>query len=254
MADVTNLESLLKASFWNQMQRVHTAIPCVILDVQNDLNEQRITVQPCIDILNEDGTTSQRSAMVNVPLIFPASSSSALTFPVFKGDNVVCLFSMRAMEIFNETDGLPAPPNNLAKFNQKDAMAIPGLFPRKSAINNPNKRTNTHSTLDTVLAHNIGESSEVEIRLKPNGDMIINTTGFVQVNSGTAEINTEVLTVNAETTNWNGDINHTGNLNHTGSQIVSGDVIAGGKSLISHTHNMPSIQNGDTTKPTTPPL
>lgn len=252
MAEITTMESLLKASFWNQMQKVHTAIPCIVLEVQNELKEQRVTVQPCIDILNEDGTTQRRSPMVNVPLIFPSSSTSALTFPVSKNDKVVCLFSMRAMEVFSETNGQPAPPNNFAKFNQKDAMAIPGLFPRQDSINNPSKRTNPHDTKDTVLVHNIGTSSEVEIRLKPSGDLIINSPAMVQINCQTAEVNAESsasvttpqLTVDADSTTWNGDIELNGNLNQSGTHTLDG------VNMNTHYHNQPNDSRGDTEMPT----
>src|SRR5690606_3688506 len=105
MAEQATFESVLKAMFWDQMNKVYTTIPCIVVDVQNDLKEQRVSIQPSIDILNEDGSTFQRSVVVNVPLIFPASSTSALTFPVNKGDTVIGMFSMRAMEIFSEGDG-----------------------------------------------------------------------------------------------------------------------------------------------------
>jgi len=262
MAEQATFESVLKAMFWDQMNKVYTTIPCIVVDVQNDLKEQRVSIQPSIDILNEDGSTFQRSVVVNVPLIFPASSTSALTFPVNKGDTVIGMFSMRAMEIFSEGDGRPAPPNNYAKFNQKDAIAVPGLFPRRLAINNPNKRTNNHDTKDTVIVHNIGTANEVEIRLKPNGSVIINSPNQVQINCQTAEVNAEQsialttpqLTVQADNTDWQGNINLTGNVSQDGSQTVSGDVTASGKSLVNHTHNMPNIQSGSTTKPTTPPV
>lgn len=252
MAQKSSLESYFKAAFWNQMQKIHTSIPCIVIDIQNDLNEQRVSVQPSIDILNEDGTTRQRPVIVNVPVIFPASSTSAFTFPIAKGDTVLCLFSMRAMEIFSEGDGRPAPPNNLAKFNVKDAIAIPGLMPRRNAINNPSKRTWDHNTQDTVVAHNIGTTQEVEIRLKPDGSVIINSPLLVQVNCQTAEVNAEQslsistpqLNVDADSTTWNGDITHNGNTNQSGTLTLDGI------NMNTHTHNQPNDSRGDTEMPT----
>jgi hypothetical protein len=256
MARKASLEELLKASFWNQMNKVFTAIPCIVVNVQDDLAELRVDVQPCIDILKQDGTTEPRAVILNVPVMFPATSTSALTMPVNKNDTVLVVFSMRAMEMFSESDGRPSVPDNYAKFNKKDAIAIVGLFPRRKSINNPKKRAFKHSTKDTVLSHNIGTASEVEVRLKANGDVIINSPTKVEVNCAsivancdTAEVNaTSSLSVTSPDTTWLGNIQLTGNLTQTGifaltgiatmssTLVVAGNVTSAGKSFATHTH------------------
>lgn len=256
MQKADEMSELLNAHFWDKMQQVYTVIPAYVLQIYNDLEELRIAVQPSINIVNEDGTFMERSTIANVPVMMPASSTSAITFPINVGDTVLCLFSMRAMEVFSESaDGRPANPNNFAKFRQKDAIAIPGLFPRRKSINKKSKRNLQHDTKDLVVAHNIGQSSECEVRFKTDGSIIINApSSNVTINTPQAVVNAEdSVEINSPTSTFNGNIQLNGSMNSTGTVVASIDVVGGGKSLSSHTHLMQAIQSGGTTKPTAPP-
>ena len=262
MASEVGWEKLLSSSFWKEMNEIYTAMPATVISVVDNLEEQRINVQPSLNKLFLSGQSAPRATIINVPVIMPATSSSAITMPINEGDTVWLMFSMRAMEIFMEGDGLPSTPDNHAKFDQKDAVAIIGLFPRKKAVNNPSKRTLPHSTKDLVVVHNIGTSSEVELRLKPDGNLIINSPKSVIVNCKDAEVNAESsasittpqLTVDASNTDWTGNISLSGDINQTGSQTVSGDVVASGKSLASHTHQGSPTAPTGAVSPTGAPL
>ena len=283
MASDDSGEEALSNSFWYEMNEVYTSMPCIVVEIVDNLKEQRINVQPCINKLLLDGTTQARSVISNVPVIFPSTNTSAITMPVNKGDIVWCNFSMRAMEIFSESDGKPSTPNNRAKFDQKDAVAFIGMNTRKTAVNNTNKRTLPHSTKDLAITHNLGKSSEVEIRFKPNGDMIITSPAKVTVNtvdaevnaSGSASITSPQLTVDVPVTTWTGDINLTGNMTQSGNNTVVGNltqtgavaitgavtatsvsaptITAAGKSLSTHTHNVLETNNTAVAHPTLPP-
>jgi len=254
MANRDSWEEVLTNSFWHEMNEIYTSMPCVVVSVVDDLKEQRVNIQPCLDKLLLNNKSSPRSVILNVPVIFPSTSTSAITMPINIGDTVWGMFSMRAMEVFSESDGKPSVPNNRAKFDQKDAVALIGMTTRRNAINNPNKRKYPHSTKDLVVSHNIGKSSEVEIRFKPDGEMIINSPKKVTVNTPEATVNattkatvtTPSLTVAATNTTWTGNITHTGNLTQTGTvaitgavtatSVTAGTVIGGGKNLGTHTH------------------
>ena len=246
MAKQPTHEELLKAAIWSQLSRVYTSIPCIIVTVHDNLEEQRVDVQPCINLMKDDGTIEERGVILNVPVMFPSSSTSAITFPLNVGDNVACLFSMRAMEVFNESDGKPSTPDNYAKFNQKDAYCIPGLQTRRASVNNPANHRLTHNTKDLVVCHNIGTANEVEIRLKPNGDMIVTSPNKVEVKCKTAVINaTTSLAVTSPNTTWNGNIVHNGTLSTTtviATSVTATNVTGGGKSLSNHVHS--NVQSG----------
>lgn len=289
MASDDSGEEALSNSFWYEMNEVYTSMPCTVVGIVDDLKEQRINVQPSLNKLLLDGTTQARSVILNVPVIFPSTSSSAITMPINKGDLVWCNFSMRAMEIFNESDGKPSTPNNHAKFDQKDAVAFIGMNTRRTAINNSSKRTLAHSTKDLAITHNIGKPAEVEIRFKPNGDMIITSPAKVTVNavdavvnaSNSAHLTSPQLAVDVPATTWTGNITHIGNVTQTGNNTVTGNltqsgvvaitgatsvtgaltatsvtsptITGAGKDLGTHTHNILETNSTSTPHPTTAP-
>ena len=237
------LETVINSAFEYHIQSIYTAIPGIVIKVHGKLEEQRVDVQPAIKRKFKDGSIVEQPVILNVPLQFPASSTSALTFPVNVGDTVMCIFSQRTLDTFKTSDGL-CEPNDYRKFDRRDAMAIPGIFPFTKAINNPKRRTNKHSTEDMVLAHNIGTANECEVRLKKDGNIIINTEKNVTVNCTEATVNGNAK-VNG-TTDISGDVKIGGKLDVTGI-VKAADFKAEEFTFLTHTHT------GNLGSPTSPP-
>lgn len=173
MSDIT-FEELLNT--WWDYQKLHmfTAIPAVIVNVK-DIEQARVDVQPLINTVFADMTDEDEwPSILSVPLMFPSSSTSAVTFPVKQGDTVLVVFSQRCMDVFKGGDGTPQPPSDYRIFDKRDAVAIPGLWPFGLSKNIVSSRTLEHSTTDTVIAHNIGTDSECEVRLTSGGSIKIN--------------------------------------------------------------------------------
>jgi len=173
MTDMT-FESAVKALFDYQMRNVFTALPALVMRVE-DAGEQRVAVKPLVNNVFPDWEDSiEFPTILSVQLMYPSSSTSAITFPVNAGDTVLLVFAQSCMDVFKSGDGTTQPPSDYRRFDKRDAIAIPGLFPFGLAINQQSKRTLTHSTDDVVVAHNLGTPEECEIRLKPTGKVEIN--------------------------------------------------------------------------------
>ncbi len=173
MASDLTIESAMTAFFEYQMRNMYTAIPAKIMQVRN-AEQCKVDVKPLIDMVFSNLETLEWATIPNVPVMYPSSSASAITFPVKAGDIVLLVFSQSGLDVFKSGDGTPQPPSDYRTFNMRDAIAIPGLFPFGLAINQQSKRTLTHSTDDVVVAHNLGTGAECEIRLKPTGKVEIN--------------------------------------------------------------------------------
>jgi hypothetical protein len=193
----------LKGFVNDQLVNLWTCIPCVVLTVHQGLKEQKVDVQPIIKKVDYEGKSFDHPPILGVPLIFPSSKSSGFTFPIERGDTVLCLFSQRGLDTFKTSNGTSQAPTDFRKFDKRDAIAIPGLFPFGNAINNPSKRTYPHDTKDAVISHNIGKSTEVEIRLKPDGTLVVNSPIKTEVNAPNVEVNSEDTTVNTTTSTIN---------------------------------------------------
>ena len=97
MANRDSWEELLTNSFWHEMNEIYTSMPCVVVGIVDDLKEQRVHIQPCLDKLLLDNKSSPRSVILNVPVIFPSTSTSAITMPINEGDTVWGMFSMLSL-------------------------------------------------------------------------------------------------------------------------------------------------------------
>jgi len=226
------IDDFVATQFQIEMGSVATAIPCIITNVHGDFGDQRVDVQPAINNLYKDGTSDPQPQILSVPVVLPGSNTSLVSFPLNVGDTVLCVFSQRSMDNFKISNGLPTPPNDFRKFSDQDAIAIPGLRTFARSMNKVAIRKFPHDpSKDLVIAHNVGSGSEVMIQMKENGDIIVNTDFNVITNSLTAtvnarekvEINAPQMDVNVDTTNWNGDINHTGDVTHMGNVTQTGD-------------------------------
>jgi phage baseplate assembly protein gpV len=193
------LSSVLNDFYNHKTSDMYTAIPCRVITIRIELEDQRLDIQPLTNKSLPDGTVIEQPTILNVPLIFPASKKASMTFPMDVGDIVLCVFSQRSTDAFKASTGsVTYTPEDKRRFSIRDAIAIPGLFPFKDSINDPAKRKWTHSTRDMVITNNIGESTECEFRLKDNGNIEMRTDQdfYATFNDGLIECNN--LTIEAQ--------------------------------------------------------
>jgi len=236
MSREASLEELLKSSFQAQLVNQWTSIPCIVVSVRDGLNGQMVDIQPTINQKQKDGTVKERSVILGVPVSFQVSKKAGFTFPIEVGDTGIALFSMRSLDVWKSSNGLPSTPNNNAKMDKSDAMFIPGLQPPGMAVNNPAKHVLTHSTSDTVLFQNLG-GVESEVRLKADGSIEINTSNQpVTINCSVANINateeinlsSPVMNVDVPATTWTGAITFNSNITQIGSYVQTGSYTLAG--------------------------
>lgn len=238
------LADIIDAHIQSEKAKWNTAIPCIVTNVVGELSSQRVDVQPAVNKLYKDGEEEEHSQILAVPVIFPGSMTSLISWPIQVGDTVYCVFSQRSMDNFKAGNGQPTVPNDYRKMSIQDAVAIPGLVPFGKSLNNPAVRTFPHSTRDLVISHNIGSATECEIRFKENGDIIVNTNFNVITNSRTAQVNaTEsiglkapLMNVDVPQTNWKGNITQTGNYIQTGNYTMTGVATFNGINFATHKH------------------
>lgn len=246
MIDV-DLMDIIRTQFRIDMSDFHTALPCKVVNVYQDNKQQKVDVIPSINNLMKDGTGEPGMQMLGIPVIFPGSSTTLISFPINNGDTVLCVFAQRSMDNFKIGSGEPTTANDYRKFSDQDAVAIPGLFPFGKSLNNPAVRKFPHdSNRDLCIAHNIASGTEVNMMLKQSGELIVNTEQAVIVNCKTGimnatesyTINTPTMNINASTTNWVGNIIHQGNYTMTGQARFNGRLFD------THTHAGVTPGNG----------
>lgn len=189
------------------LSQIQTAMPGVVVTVRQSLHEMTVDVQPMVSFMTEDDEPMERPVVLNVPIHFPTSRKSGMTFPVEPGDPVLLVYSMRNLDTWKRGQGTEsAIPTDKRKFDKRDCIAIPGVFPFTEAPNAPAKHTHAHDSKDTVMYSNLGDGNEVEVRLKPDGNLIINAPVKVTVYTVDAEVNADSsVVVNTNTATVNAD-------------------------------------------------
>lgn len=239
-----------------QLEGMQTAIPAVILAVKDGGESLFIDAQPLINILTREDTTVSETPIYNVPMSQSASSVGGMIFPVAVGDNVLLIFSQRGIDRWKYGTGIPVTPADFRRFDKKDCVAIPCIFPKALSMAQTSKHSGDYSVGDTILFNRPGNT---EIIVKQNGDVVVNAPNKATVNCKEAEVNasessttnTNIYRVNCSqyivttqsysvgTTNYS--MNATGSAVSTGAYNMNGSFVLNGIPMESHGH----IEQGD---------
>ena len=227
------LEARLNAFFDFKMSGMFV---CMIAEVLNTdkLEQCRIDVKPIVNHEYRDSTIVEYPTILSVPVQFPSSSTSALTFPINQGDNVLLVFSQKGLDVFKSGATSAHDPIDMRSFDKRDAIAIPCVTPFSKSINDPVKRTLLHSVDDMVMTHNIGLPTECEVRMKPTGKVQITSPLQVEIVSPIVNVVGSFNVVGATTLAGavtmssptpivsNANMNIIGNLSVTGASTFTG--------------------------------
>lgn len=196
-----------------------TAMPATV--VSYDFDNQSVDVTPDIDAIDQEGNTYKRPTIATVPVVFPCSPTSAITFPLPAGSKVLLVWSMRSVDNWKQNGS--GTPSDYRMFDIRDAYAIAGAYPR-----NQTKTRAGQSKDDLVLVHNIG-GSQCEIHLKASGDILAKTPTTFKIEASSVEIDAPITT--------------------TSTITAAGNVVGAGVSLNSHTHGGVSSGGSNTGVP-----
>lgn len=214
------LDSAILRVIENQAVQQYTAIPCVVVAVQ-DARQGIVDVKPLINIIYDNGETRERPPILGVPLMMPATSTSIINLPVQIGDTVLCVFSMRGLDVFKAGDGSPAAPADYRIFDKRDAIAIPGLFPFSE---HPNQSVADYDPTALSITHNVGLPTEAVVKITETGEIEANSNIGASLSVGAASVTitpvgvdiTGILTINGAPY-----------LAHTHSGVTTGPGVSG---------------------------
>lgn len=232
-----SLSFALKTFFDYQMKGVWTVMPCMAISDAN-VEEMRVDVQPLIDGLYDDGTTERRPPLYSVPLQMPATNNSVIWVPVSEGDILLCVFSQRSLDNFKAGVGEFQEPSDYRRFDKRDAIAIPGIFPFKQAVTA--RRTIPSDPKSLSLTNNVGTPQEVTIQLTPSGDITMTSPTAISLNAPVLNLNGQAAILGpvavAGTTEFVGAVTTKGIVSMEGAVAMTGVVTINGIPYLAHFH------------------
>ena len=188
-----SLETILNSQIDFRLSDIYVTMVAEVTNVSK-LNECRIDVQPVVNKKYIDGEIMAYPEILSVPVQFPSSSTSALTFPINQGDNVLLVFSQKGLDVFKSGATSAHDPIDMRSFDKRDAIAIPCVNPFSKSINDPVKRTLFHSVDDMVMTHNIGLPTECEVRMKPTGKIELTSALQVDIKAPITNVTSTIST------------------------------------------------------------
>jgi hypothetical protein len=187
-----------------------------------------VDVQPLVNgrARQTDGTYKplQMPVLLDCPILWQGGGGVTLTFPIKQGDECLIIVASRCIDGWYEAgpDNGPTDPPEFRMHNLSDGFALVGV-----------KSLPKSWTVDSVATLRSDDNSTY-VQLDPTGQAVkITAPGGVNINGVT--------------------IDSSGNVNSPATITATTDVIGGGKSLKSHTHNVPNVQGGSSTLPTLAP-
>ena len=96
---------------------------------------QTVTVRPAFRTKRKDGADVPLPLIRDVPVFFPGSRTSALTFPIFPGDECLLIFADACIDGWFETGTATQPPSG-RMHDWSDAFAFVGFRSKPNALQN----------------------------------------------------------------------------------------------------------------------
>lgn len=237
----------LKAALEGWQAKLWTALPAII--VSYDAAKQTCQCQPTIQALVRDqsGVAAWVTLpiLVDVPVLFPGAGGFTLTFPVAAGDEVLVIFSSRAIDGWWQL-GDVRPQVELRMHDLSDGFALLGT----------RNQTRMLPSLSTTAVQLRNDAGDAYVQIKPNKDVELHTPAAANVTAATLTATLSgSATIHAPTITLDGNVVCTGALDVNGVATASAvvgtiDVSAGGKNMLAHTHTGVQTGSGTSGPPT----
>lgn len=132
-------EESLRAMLDGLQAKMWTALPCVVVSVDDD--GQHATFQPAIKsiVRNPDGSTTpvDLPVLTSVPMQFPNGGGVGMTFPVKAGDEAMVVFSARPLDAWQQSGGTQAQID-ARMHDLSDGLAMMGFRSSPRALQSVN--------------------------------------------------------------------------------------------------------------------
>lgn len=156
--DDLSREDLAELQFAAWAEELHTALPGRVESY--DAAAQTADVRPMVRraLPNVEGGTTPREMPVlrSVPVVWPRTGSWFLHMPIVAGDSVLLVVLERDLARWRQT-GAVSDPIDHRHHHLAHAVAVPGLFPRASALAENETATSNARGSELVLGHTSGQ-------------------------------------------------------------------------------------------------
>ena len=113
------------------LSSLHCAMPGIVESF--DSETQTVSVRPAYRAKRKDGSDVVMPLIRDVPVFFPGSRASALTFPIYPGDECLLIFADACIDGWFETGTATRLPSG-RQHDWSDAFAFVGFRSKPNAL------------------------------------------------------------------------------------------------------------------------
>jgi len=132
MAKTPTLSEVINLAIENNSYNLHTSIPAIVESF--DYTKKTISAKIALKRkYKSENQSKELPILTDIPILYPQTNKSIISFPLEKKDPVLLIFSERSIDAWKTTGGI-TDPQDTRKHNISDAIAIPGVFPISGGI------------------------------------------------------------------------------------------------------------------------
>lgn len=176
---LANPDSLEVLQSWLHQARleIHTALPARIDRYDAAAGTVDVTPLLRVQVPQSDGSNGMEDLprIYNVPVCFPRATRWALTFSLAPGETVMLVFGESDVSRWWAQGSADVmSPGDLARHSLAHAMAVPGLFPRASTLQNPAPAA---AVGDATSALVLGDDQGTRLTIRGDGTLEVTQGG-----------------------------------------------------------------------------
>lgn len=172
----------------------------------DNLKDGYVDVQPLANYLDYSMNEIEYPILYNVPVVFPNTGLTSITYPVNQGDGVLILFTERDSSTYlNGVKDTHLPIRN-SYLSLNHAVAFVGFSTVDSSCFNQNNYKNKLDMNDLNIVHNKKTDNEIVLSLKSDGNIKIKTDKIIYTESKEVNVKADVVNANSSLIKTENDV------------------------------------------------
>lgn len=172
----------------------------------DNLKDGFIDVQPLTNFLDYSMNEIELPVIYNIPVIFPNTATTSITYPVNQGDGVLLVFTQQDSNAYLNGVKEPHLPLSQSWLSLNHAVAFIGFSTVDDSCFNKNNYSNQLDMTDLNIVHNKKTENEIVLSLKSDGNVKLKTNKTIFTESKEVNVKADVVNANSALIKTDNDI------------------------------------------------
>lgn len=202
---MAQLETIMKNSLFYHLKNMNFCCPAVVVGIQ-ELEDGFIDVQPVVNKLYNTGDIDEYDIIKRVPVIYPSTGKTTISWPLDQGDGVLLQFTDKDIEAYKNGTKEIHDPQSFSILDLGNAVAHVGFNPYQESSLNPNNYTNEFDSKALNLVHNKKTQNEIKLSFNEDGSVNLICPAQTRIKADSVILDTPLVDAGDAIVKTNGDV------------------------------------------------